>query len=134
MYFKLKFVFFFLFQIKMSSKIPSVKVTLSRGVIERKKRSQVMCRDKVCFLDFVVVPDCYVYLYTNDTNCDIPCQVSGCQKELHHFISCPIWTCNDLTTTLSTFICRLIYITLTAPTLLAKSKKQKHHQMWLMCT
>ena len=86
----------------MSSKIPSVKETPSRGVIERKKRSQVMCRDKVCFLDFVVVPDCYVYLYTNDTNCDIPCQVSGCQKELHHFISCPIWTCNDLTTTLST--------------------------------
>lgn len=38
-----------------------------------------------------------------------------------------------LTTTLSTFICRLIYITFTAPTLLAKSKKQKHHQMWLMC-
>jgi hypothetical protein len=38
-------------------------------------------------------------MHTNDSNCDIPCKLDGCQKELHHFISCPLWTCNELSTT-----------------------------------
>ena len=69
------------------------------GSSSKVKRSDVICDDKVCFVDYEIVADCYVYLHSNDTNCDIPCKLSGCQKELHHFISCPIWTCNAFTTT-----------------------------------
>jgi heme exporter protein D len=70
----------------------------------RKPRSEpVDCGNKQCFLDYVFLTNCIIYIHSNETNCDIPCKLDGCKKELHHFISCPLWTCNEIsTTTIST--------------------------------
>ena len=69
----------------------------------RKRRddsdSAIHCTDKDCFLEHVMMQNCKYYLQTNNTDCDIPCKLNGCQFELHHFILCPIWVCHNLTTT-----------------------------------
>lgn len=43
--------------------------------------------------------NCEVYLHTNNTDCNVPCKLRGCQKEMHHYINCPIWECSKYTTT-----------------------------------
>ena len=60
------------------------------------------CGDKQCFLEYRTLPDCYLVLETNNTNCRIPCIMDGCDKELHHFIPCPLWSCDPITSTSST--------------------------------
>lgn len=42
---------------------------------------------------------CIIYLHSNKTDCDIPCKLDGCDQELHHYIDCPKWTCNAISTT-----------------------------------
>lgn len=59
------------------------------------------CGDKQCYVEYRVVPDCYLILETNSTKCKIPCTMNGCDRELHHFIPCPIWTCDPITTSTS---------------------------------
>ena len=59
------------------------------------------CHDKECSLIHKIVPNCFVYLHTNDSHCNIPCELDGCEKELHHYINCPIWNCRPYTTTTS---------------------------------
>lgn len=59
------------------------------------------CGDKQCYVEYRVLPDCYIILETNRTNCIIPCIMDGCDTELHHFIPCPIWNCEPFTTTTS---------------------------------
>ena len=80
--------------------------------IEKKKRNEewkhfsfrsattdgIDCGDKQCYLEYRVIPDCYLILETNNTNCNIPCVMEGCDKELHHFIPCPLWNCEPITT------------------------------------
>ena len=56
------------------------------------------CGDKQCFLEYRVIPDCEIALETNNTQCTIPCLMTGCETELHHFIACPIWSCEPFTT------------------------------------
>ena len=69
----------------------------------RQKRNDVDCGTKVCYLTHVMLTNCFVYLHTNNTECDIPCNLKGCERELHHFINCPFWQCHDIpTTTIST--------------------------------
>ena len=58
--------------------------------------------DKQCYLEYRVFPDCYLNLETNNTNCRIPCIMDGCDKELHHFIPCPVWNCEPITTSTTT--------------------------------
>ena len=65
----------------------------------RAKRSDVDCGSKICFLTHAVIENCFVYMETNQTDCQIPCRLSGCRKELHHFIDCPIWRCFEVVTT-----------------------------------
>ena len=74
------------------------------------------CGDKQCFLEYRVVPDCYVVLETNNTNCQIPCLMDGCDKELHHFIPCALWNCEAITTTPSTTTTTSSTTTLTSTT------------------
>ena len=78
---------------------------------ERLKRSKISrrfffdgtdCGDKVCSLEFHVLPNCIIHLPTNISTCTIPCVMSGCKTELHHFISCPVWICSPITTTSTT--------------------------------
>ena len=64
-----------------------------------KKMTSTDCGDKICFLRHQFLKDCYLFLHTNKTDCKIPCHLEGCKKELHHFMSCPIWECNASTTT-----------------------------------
>jgi len=56
------------------------------------------CGDKQCYLEYRVMPDCYLILETNQTDCRIPCIMDGCDRELHHFIPCPLWNCELITT------------------------------------
>lgn len=62
------------------------------------------CGGEQCYLEYRVLPDCYVILETNNTHCKIPCVMDGCDTELHHFIPCPLWNCvpNAPTTTSTT--------------------------------
>ena len=60
------------------------------------------CGDKQCYLEYRVLPDCYLILETNNTNCRIPCIMDGCDTELHHFIPCPVWNCEPITTSTTT--------------------------------
>lgn len=55
-------------------------------------------------MDYELRENCLVYLHSNNSNCSIPCKTSGCERELHHYISCPIWSCVPFltTTTVST--------------------------------
>ena len=57
------------------------------------------CGDRQCYIEYKVLPDCFIYLETNNTNCIIPCKLDGCEREFHHFIVCPIWNCEAATTT-----------------------------------
>jgi hypothetical protein len=81
----------------------------SRIIIQREKKwknwssrsvgdQAIDCGDKECVLEYRVMPDCYLFLETNNTNCQIPCKLEGCETELHHFISCPVWLCEPTTT------------------------------------
>ena len=63
------------------------------------KRSAVDCGDKKCTLEHVMSDNCYLYFHTNSSSCNIPCNLEGCRKELHHSILCPIWKCHDVSTT-----------------------------------
>jgi hypothetical protein len=59
------------------------------------------CGTKMCYLEYRVLADCNLILETNNTNCKIPCLIEGCDTELHHFILCPVWNCELITTTTS---------------------------------
>ena len=88
-------------------KNPRSQKTTRQKIFERKSRANFKsdtydCGNKTCFLEHIMLPDCYIYLHTNRTSCDIPCQLDGCDRELHHFISCPVWICNPKTTTTTT--------------------------------
>ena len=45
---------------------------------------------------------CLIYLETNVTNCIVPCILDGCDVERRRDFNCPIWVCEDKTTTSST--------------------------------
>ena len=80
-------------------------ITTSTAILKRKaiRSSEVVdCGTTECFLETQLVQNCIYYLHTNNSNCDIPCKLEGCKTELHHFIMCPIWTCEDKSTTTST--------------------------------
>ena len=62
------------------------------------EKDGIDCGDRQCFLEYKVLPDCFIYLETNNTNCIIPCKLEGCEREFHHFIVCPLWHCEVLTT------------------------------------
>jgi hypothetical protein len=57
------------------------------------------CGDKECSLVHRFMDRCTIFLHTNVTNCQIPCNLDGCKTEIHHFMNCPIWECSSHTTT-----------------------------------
>ena len=42
---------------------------------------------------------CKIPLPTNNSMCNIPCEVSGCDVTVHHYMNCPIWTCSPIQST-----------------------------------
>ena len=84
-----------------TTKPKTIKVyQLFKPVKELSKRmTSTDCGDKECSLRHQFLKDCYLYLHTNVTNCNIPCHLEGCKKELRHSMSCPIWECHNTTTT-----------------------------------
>lgn len=60
-----------------------------------KMSNTVDCGDKRCTLSFMYKDSCLVYLQTNVTNCNIPCDFSGCE---YKFSSghCRVWRCVDI--------------------------------------
>jgi hypothetical protein len=78
--------------------------------------SSIDCGDKECSLKHRYVDKCTIFLHTpNKTDCQIPCKLSGCKTEIHHFMTCPIWECNSYTTTTSTQTTTEITETTTGP-------------------
>jgi hypothetical protein len=46
--------------------------------------------------------NCYLYFAKKGTDCQIPCKLEPCSRELHHFIDCPVWSCIPTTSTTTT--------------------------------
>jgi hypothetical protein len=67
------------------------KATISstRKMKGRRLKREVDCGNKSCSLEHHVLNTCVLVLPTNVTNCNIPCEMSGCKTEIHHLISCP---------------------------------------------
>ena len=78
-----------------------------------KRQSEIECGDRVCILEHFMLQNCYVYLYDNSTDCEIPCKLESCQRQLHHFIYCPVWKCSAISTT--TFSTTTLSTTTTTP-------------------
>ena len=53
----------------------------------------------MCTLEHSISQNCYIYIHNSTSECEIPCKLEFCERELHHFISCPVWKCFPLTTT-----------------------------------
>jgi hypothetical protein len=61
--------------------------------------SEIDCGDKKCSLHHRYLDKCTIFLHTNVSDCKIPCQLDGCKTEIRYYMTCPIWECNDYTTT-----------------------------------
>lgn len=55
--------------------------------------SFVDCIDKVCYLTYKTVESCVLYLATNNSECQIPCKLDGCQTKILNGVRCALWTC-----------------------------------------
>ena len=71
--------------------------------MSKKLFDNVDCGDKVCSLDYRVVPTCIIYMPNPKTDCEIPCKMQNCKVEIKHFVECPLWTCVEKPTTLIPF-------------------------------
>ena len=88
--------------INRSSFNDTQKVIVQSNELKMKKPEQyrsIDCHDKECSLRHQILANCIVYLHTNNSNCNIPCKLDGCEKEMHHYINCPIWNCTPYSTT-----------------------------------
>lgn len=76
------------------------------------------CGDKICDVRYQLVPTCIYYVFSNNSNCDIPCNLEGCLKEIRLNFVCPIWQCEEkvTTTTLTPLTTTSISSTTTAAT------------------
>jgi beta-lactamase regulating signal transducer with metallopeptidase domain len=45
---------------------------------------------------------CTLFFPTNVTNCNIPCDLTGCTTEVHKSMNCPVWVCSAIETTTTT--------------------------------
>ena len=70
----------------------SSKNLLTRGM-------KVFCPDKVCSLEYRVLSTCVMYEPNPHTDCDIPCNLVNCKVEVRHFVDCPVWSCDPISTT-----------------------------------
>ena len=58
------------------------------------------CGTKICELDERFVESCTIYVDESEgAACLYPCSLDHCTPEVHHWVTCPIWSCSDKTTT-----------------------------------
>ena len=76
---------------------------MNKNNLEREIRDakNVICPDKECFLSYHFKNRCTIFLPTNNSLCNIPCETSECKTEIHKEITCPIWLCHETSTTTS---------------------------------
>lgn len=66
-----------------------------------KMSETIDCPDKTCTLHFQYKDSCLVYLETNVSNCNIPCEYTGCNFKFSSG-HCRVWTCVDRLSTSTT--------------------------------
>jgi hypothetical protein len=57
------------------------------------------CGDRFCTLSYHFKDVCILYEETENVNCSIPCVLSGCKTEIFRMGQCPVWTCEQVSTT-----------------------------------
>jgi hypothetical protein len=72
------------------------------GLAYRSVQKKVDCGNYECYEEYRMETNCIIYLETNQTQCNIPCLMTGCKTEVHHFTMCPLWICNEKPTTSTT--------------------------------
>ena len=60
----------------------------------------VDCGSTTCEAIYEVLQTCIVYSEPKIPTalCVIPCQVSGCEQQVYHYINCAVWVCTEKTT------------------------------------
>lgn len=53
----------------------------------------VNCDDKVCHWSYKVMESCAIYKPTNNSNCQIPCKLEGCDFDITNGEDCQLWQC-----------------------------------------
>ena len=74
-------------------------IDMKKRVAYRSAKSKVDCGSYECYQEYRMEANCIIYLETNNTQCHIPCFMTGCKTEIHHFQLCPVWTCDEKSTT-----------------------------------
>lgn len=100
-------------------KSSELRISNSEQFIEMSNPEQyrsIHCHDKECSLSHQILANCVIFLHTNNSNCNIPCELDGCRKEMHHYMNCPIWNCIPYTTTTMTTTTSTPYTTTTMTT------------------
>lgn len=60
----------------------------------------VDCGSTSCQAIYEVLETCIVYSEPSvpTAKCVIPCELSGCDQHIYHYINCAVWTCTEKTT------------------------------------
>lgn len=77
-------------------------VALGHETVTLRHMTNMDCGDKVCDVRYQLVPTCLLYVINNNTDCDIPCNLEDCLKEIRLNFVCPIWQCEEKVTTTTT--------------------------------
>ncbi len=77
--------------------------------------ASVDCTDKVCSLTHKIVEKCIFYIATNNSACNIPCDLTSCLKQVKFNYYCSIWHCEDKFTTTTTATTSMSPDTTSAP-------------------
>lgn len=58
------------------------------------RMGSIDCVDKVCYWTYELVESCVVFQKgTNDSKCQIPCNLESCSFDIVNGIECQLWTC-----------------------------------------
>jgi hypothetical protein len=60
-------------------------VVHQRRNLPRALKDKVDCGSYECYEELRMQSNCIIYLETNHTQCQIPCIMTGCKTEIHHF-------------------------------------------------
>lgn len=84
---------------KFSSSLLSLLGTSQGGAIDG-LYTAVDCGSTSCEAIYEVLETCIVYSEPQIPTalCVIPCELSGCDQHVYHYVNCAVWTCTDKTT------------------------------------
>ena len=75
-------------------------LSTSQGPTMDRLYTAVDCGTTTCEVLYEVLETCIVYSEpsTPTALCVIPCEVSGCDRQIYHYIDCAVWSCTEKTT------------------------------------